>query len=113
MRSKLRTSVSVLDYIPYSPVQVDLVRSVSYDEDGNELISFVKTDYPSVQASHGNVMDWSLDALMKAGVNPDFGIKTGFVTRLAGLTELEKGVDYGNALADKIEKGVEPKNESE
>ena len=112
MRSKLRTSKSELDYTPYSPVQVDLVRSVSYDEDGNELISFVKTDYPSIQASHGCVTDWTLDALVKAGVNPDFGIKTGFVTRLDGLAQVERGVKFGNELADKIE-NVEPKNESE
>lgn len=113
MRSKLRTSESELDFCPYSPIVDDYVRSVFYDDDGNEVIKFVKTDYPSIQASHGNVSDWSIDALLKAGVNPDFGIQTGFTTRLNGLAQLQLAVDYGNALADEIEKGVESNNDSE
>lgn len=67
-----------------SPVQPDFARVVNYDEDGNEKITYRKVDYESLVESHGTVDAWSLDALLKAGVNPDFPIHTGNPTRIEG-----------------------------
>ena len=71
-----------------SPVQDDVARIVNYDEDGNEFITYEKVDYPKLQRSLGSVLDWSLSALLKAGVNPNFPIHTGNSTRLDGLDAL-------------------------
>lgn len=69
-----------------SPVQDDYNRIVNYDEDGNEFITYEKVDYPTLQASHGTVADWELNALLKAGVNPNFPIRTGNPTRIEGAS---------------------------
>lgn len=68
-----------------SPVQIDYERVVNYDKDGNEFVTWVEVDYPTLQASHGVVGDWSLDSLLKAGINPNFPISTGSPTRLEGV----------------------------
>lgn len=81
-----------------SPVQNDLARKVNYDEDGQEFISYESVDYPKFQASLGTVDDWSLNALLKAGINPAFPISTGLNTRLEGIDVLE---DY-KALAESL-----------
>lgn len=71
-----------------SPVQKDFARTVNYDENGNEIVTYVEVDYPSIQQSLGSVEDWSLSALLKAGINPNFPIHTGNSTRLDGLSDL-------------------------
>lgn len=73
------------DIDQHSPVLEDVSRIVQYDEDGNELVSYLPIDYPKIQASFGSVLDWSLDALLKAGINPNFPIHTGLNTRLEGV----------------------------
>lgn len=73
-----------------SPIQEDRQRVVQYDEDGNEMVVYLPVDYPTFQASNGLVTDWSLDALLKAGVNPDFPIHTGNPTRIEGTDVLEQ-----------------------
>lgn len=78
----------------------DFVRKVNYDEKGNEFITWEKFDYPTFQKSNGSALDWSLDALLKVGINPDFGIRTGFNSRLDGLDELSSAADKINALLD-------------
>lgn len=90
-----------------SPVQDDFDRHVSYDEDGNEFVSYVKTDYPAIQSANGLCAVWNLNALLKAGVNPNFPIRTGNPTRIEGLNALN---DF-SATADAILADVEPKNE--
>lgn len=77
-----------------SPVQKDYQRVVNYDDEGNEFITYVEVDYPALQESHGTVEMWSLDALMKAGINPDFGIHTGFNTRLEGVGVIDDASAY-------------------
>lgn len=67
-----------------SPVQVDKQRVVKYDDKGKEYIVFEKVDYPKLQRSLGTVGDWNLNALLKAGINPNFSIHTGLNTRLEG-----------------------------
>lgn len=81
-----------------SPVQKDFARKVNYDGKGNEVITYEEVDYPSLQDSLGVVQDWSLNALLKAGVNPQFPISTGINTRLEGLDALAEA----SALADQI-----------
>lgn len=76
-----------------TPIQVDMARVVKYDEDGTEFVTYEKVDYPKIVASNGNVADWSLESLLKAGVNPGFSIHTGFNTRLEGLDTLNSAAD--------------------
>jgi len=68
-----------------SPVQIDYNRIVKYDENGNEVITYQEVDYPSFQKSLGKAFNWKLEELMKAGINPDFPISTGYGTRLEGV----------------------------
>lgn len=79
-----------------SPVQKDYRRVVKLDENGCEHISFVEVDYPSLQKSLGSADDWSLQNLVKAGINPDFHIATTFSTRL-------EAQNYLNGLSDAID----------
>lgn len=81
-----------------SPVQPDYDRVVNYDEDGNEFITYVEVDYPKIQESHGLVGDWSLDALLKAGINPNFSIHTGNPTRLEGIGTIQDAEAYVDSL---------------
>ena len=81
-----------------SPIQVDVARKVNYDEDGNEFITYEEVDYPKLQQSLGKVSDWSLDSLLKAGINPNFSIHTGNSTRLEGIDTLQQF----DAIADSI-----------
>lgn len=67
-----------------SRVCSDLERVVNYDEDGNEHITYERVDYPKIQDSLGSFVMWSLQSLMDAGIDPKFGICTGFNTRLEG-----------------------------
>lgn len=58
------------------------------DKDGNTILVPQKIDYAEIQKSHGTVDMWSIDALMKAGINPAFNIHTGNVTRLEGIYDV-------------------------
>ena len=83
-----------------SRVRPDYDRVVNVDEDGDEKITWEMVDYPKIQSSLGSFRLWSLDALMKAGINPDFPIKTGFNTRLDGFGEMSSAVERINAIVD-------------
>lgn len=54
----------------FSPVIPEVIRKVEFDEAGVELVHFVPLDSWAVIKSNGNVSDWSLDNLIKSGVNP-------------------------------------------
>lgn len=86
-----------------SPVREDYARVVNYDEDGNEIVTFKLVDYPSIQESHGKVSDWSLEALLKAGVNPNFPIHTGNPTRLEGIDTVNDLAAYAEQMLKDIE----------
>ena len=73
-----------------SPVIGDVQRVVSHLDDGTEVITFVPVDYPAIQRSLGSVDDWSLSALLKAGIDPNFPIHTGNNTRLEGIDVLSQ-----------------------
>lgn len=89
-----------------SPVIGDVERVVEYDEDGSEKVTFRKVDYPSITKSLGVSSDWSLKSLLAAGVNPNFPIHTGSVSRLENASELEsvaKDVDNMFNESEKVE----------
>lgn len=73
-----------------SPSRGDFQRVVNYDSDGNEFISYEPIDYPALTASLGKISDWSLDALLKAGIDPSFPIHTGYGTRLEGFGVIDQ-----------------------
>lgn len=79
-----------------SPVQKDYRRVTKLDENGCEHVSFVEVDYPALQKSLGFADDWSLQNLVKAGINPDFQIATTFSTRL-------EAQNYLNGLSEAID----------
>ena len=81
-----------------SPIQVDYNRVVNYDEAGNELIYYEKVDYPALVKSNGVAEMWSLNNLLKAGINPNFPIKTGVNTRLDGVDEINKAAAFAEQI---------------
>lgn len=94
---------------PFSPADmVDYERTVSYDEDEKEVISFVPVDYKKITESLGSVDNWSLSALLKAGINPNFGINTGSsVSRYEAVDSIESAVaDFENNVKDNIQEEV-------
>lgn len=86
-----------------SPVQKDFDRVVNYDDEGNEFITYVEVDYAKIVQSHGSVGDWSLNALLKAGINPQFGIHTGNPTRIEGLGDLDAFSQVADSILSEIE----------
>ena len=83
-----------------SRVCPDFARVVNQDEKGEDYITFEKIDYPKYQASLGSFGDWSLNSLISAGINPDFGIKTGFNTRLDGVAVLGSAIGQINDVVN-------------
>lgn len=81
-----------------SPLRKDFQRKVNYDAEGKEFITYPEVDYRELQKANGSFLDWSLDSLLKAGVNPDFPIHTGLNTRLEGLSVVEDA----SKIADEI-----------
>lgn len=94
-----------------SPVVADYERSEKVADDGSIFVVYEKVDYSSIQASHGDARDWSLDSLFKAGINPQsFAIHTGFNTRLEGVNILNEFASQIDAVLALVPK-VEPSNE--
>ena len=81
-----------------SPVKEDVARVVKYDEDGNEYIVYEKVDYKKLQESLGSVNMWSLESLVKAGIDPAFPIHTGNPTRLEGQDALDAYIAEADAI---------------
>lgn len=81
-----------------SLIQDDYERVVNYDEKGDEIVTWKKVDYEAIQKSNGDVSDWSLDALLKAGINPNFPIHTGNATRLEGIDVVNRAAVIADTL---------------
>lgn len=100
--SKTSTSVLAAYFDPSvnqcSRVCEDLIRVVKHDEKGGEYVTWEPFDSDAYQKSLGPVDNWSLDSLLKAGIDPKFGIHTGYNTRLEGLND----IDAMAAVADSI-----------
>lgn len=86
-----------------SPAQVDYDRVVSFDETGQEFVSWIPVDYPSFQKSLGDVSKWSLNSLLKAGISPDFPIHTGLSTRLEGVDAVSQFAVAADAIVSENE----------
>lgn len=86
-----------------SPSRGDVQRVVNYDEDGNEYITYEPIDYPALLASRGSVSDWSLDSLLKAGIDPKFGVHTGLNTRLEGVSIVDSFAAAADTMLSQIE----------
>ena len=95
-----------------SPIQTDRMRKVDFDEDGNEIISWTEIDYEKLQQSLGTVNDWSLTNLLKAGINPDFPIHTGYNTRLEGVNIINNLEGQINEIFEHPEYDTTPINEN-
>lgn len=89
-----------------SSVVEDFDRIVNLDQNGVEHISYEKVDYPKIQESLGDFTKWSLKSLVSAGIDPDFGIRTGFGTRLEAASAIQ-------AASARIIDVVEQENKSE
>ena len=87
-----------------SRICTDYDRVVNYDEDGNQHIVYEPTDYPKIQASLGRFRDWSLEALVDAGIDPRFSIRTGFNTGLAGYVAVNSAINVINDSIDSDKK---------
>lgn len=81
-----------------SPYQEDKRRTVNYDSDGNELISYPVVDGSEIVKANGSFLNWSLNALLSAGINPDFAIHTGFSSRLDGYSSVLEAVSSIESL---------------
>lgn len=81
-----------------SPVFGDVMRVVERDEDGREINTFLPVDYEKIRKDNGPVNMWSLENLLKAGVDPSFPVKTGLNSRVEGISELNSMESQVNAL---------------
>lgn len=77
-----------------SPCHDDYLRVSKFDEDGREIVSYQKADYSDLISSHGSVSDWSLDNLLKAGINPNFSIHT------TANSRIESDADVKDVVAE-------------
>ena len=76
-------------YNQNSPIIPEYQRVINVDENGNEYCSYVPLDLTAITRANGSASDWSLNNMIKAGVNPaDFNIHTGNVNRMEGLGDL-------------------------
>lgn len=102
-RKSFLTQAFDYDVNQNSPVLQDYDLVKKYDEDGKEVIVFVPSDNEALIASNGKVTDWSLDTMLKAGINPQtIGTpRTGFNSRI-------EGVDMVNQFAQQADKILTP-----
>lgn len=92
-----------------SRVCPDFVRKVNYDKNGREIITYEEFDSAKYQESLGTVNDWSLSALLKAGIDPDFHISTGLVSRLEGIDTVNSAVETLNSILESESNVESPK----
>ncbi|QCS36012.1 hypothetical protein [Capybara microvirus Cap1_SP_87] len=85
-----------------SPIIPDQVMEKEYTEDGNVVqVWKVKSNYEDLIELHGDANNWSIDALMKAGIDPaSTSINTGKNSRLDGYNDLGKFIDGFEVLTD-------------
>lgn len=85
-----------------SPVIPEYVPVKKIDEDGMEYYAFTLADNKSVIASLGTADQWSLNALLKAGINPQsMSIHTSYATRLEGVGDIQEIEQSVNDFFDK------------
>lgn len=85
-----------------SPLVTDYVRVVHHDEKGGEYVTYEKFDSASYQKELGSVENWSLDSLMKAGIDPRFGIHTTSPSRMECAASMNEFVEKSEILFNEI-----------
>lgn len=89
----------------FSPVIPTYDLQKCYDEEGNVIMTWEKTNGDSLIRANGSADLWSLDALMKAGINPEsMHIHTGYSTRLDGINDLQSVAAEVEAAVNNNEK---------
>ena len=100
--SKTSTSVLAAYFDPSvnqcSRVCEDLIRVVKHDEKGGEYVTWEPFDSAEYQKSLGPVENWSLNSLLKAGIDPNFGIRTGYNTRLEGIDDVNAMASVADSI---------------
>lgn len=81
------------------------------DESGNISVRYYDIDCAAIIKDHGSVEDWSLDNLLKAGVDPSFPIHTSPNARIDSFGELSTFEDIADALLGDPNPIEEPSNE--
>lgn len=90
-----------------SPLVTDYVRTVHHDEKGGEYVTYDKFDSAAYQKELGPVENWSLDSLIKAGIDPRFGIHTTSPSRLEGAAVMNDFVEQSENLYKEIKENPE------
>lgn len=81
-----------------SPVFGDTIRVVERDEDGREINTYPPVDYEKIRKENGKVDMWTLENLLKAGINPSFPVKTGYNSRVEGIDALGSFESQANEI---------------
>lgn len=87
----------------YSPIVQDYRRVDSFDDLGKAYTAFIPCSGKDVTLELGSVDNWSLQKLVKAGIDPNTGIHTGYATRLDGLNDLASLSNMADTLTSKSE----------
>lgn len=90
-----------------SPLVDDYVRTVHHDEKGGEYVTYEKFDSAEYQKELGPVENWSLDSLIKAGIDPRFGIHTTSPSRMEGASVMNDFVEKSESLYKEINENAE------
>ena len=91
-----------------SPLEPEYHRVVKKDEKGGEYVVYEEFDLAAYQKSLGLVDNWSLDSLIKAGIDPKFPIRTGFNARIEGVGVVN---DAANFVESNFSNSVESNTE--
>lgn len=86
-----------------SPIVLDYRRVDSFDDVGKAYTAFIPCSCKDVTRELGSVENWSLQKLVKAGIDPNTGIHTGYATRLDGLNDLASFSNMADSLTSKTD----------
>lgn len=77
-----------------SPVKETLVLVKKVGKDGEDIFTYEPLDGEKLIKENGTAADWSLKALLAAGINPaSLSVSTGYATRLDGLADLNGAIE--------------------
>ena len=93
-----------------SPVVDDYQIVVVYDEAKCPVEVVQKVDYDKIAKENGTVEDWSLQALLNAGIDPKFNIQTSFNTNLETSRQVRK---FADALGAQVAPAEVPPTEEQ
>lgn len=81
------------------PTIIECLRHVSYDDEGNEVISYVQPDL----ADYGDVDDYSLSSMRSAGIDPaSIHISTSAQARIETMNDFDKFASAAENLVKEL-----------